>query len=252
MFARKTTTSARPCSGAISPHERLDESVPELDILWQPLSAPPSQNVEGLLLETGHVTEAQLVQARMMAAQTPGKSLAQVLVSMRVADEAVILSAVARSLGLSFEQPEPEQIDPEVFQLLATPYIQKHGIVPFRFDAGRLVVGVVDPNNIFLLDEVRQKTGKQLKTAVTTPAHIIRVIAHFTAHAAHSQVDQIIKDAITGESTTSDEAPADGADLEKLGNESPIIRFVNHLISEAIRQSASDIHIEPNETALRI
>ncbi|HWE02070.1 MAG TPA: ATPase, T2SS/T4P/T4SS family [Tepidisphaeraceae bacterium] len=250
MFARKTTTSAGP--GAIAPHERLDEPLPELDMLWQPVSAAPSHNIEGLLLQSGHVTEAQLTQARMMAAQTPGKSLAHVLLSMRVADEAVILSAVARSLDLPFEQPDPQQIDPEAFALLPPHYIQKHLVAPFRFDAGRLVIGIVDPNNVFLLDEVRRKTGKPLKTTVTTPAHILRLIAHATAHANGSQVNQIIKDATTGESLAGDDATGDGADLEKLGSESPIIRFVNHLISEGIRQGASDIHIEPKETALRI
>ena len=106
-----------------------------------------------------------------------------------------MLAAQAQTLGLPFEQPTAEQVDPEAFGLLPPEYIRKHGVAPLRFEADRLVVATTDPNNIFLLDEVRRKTGKPLTTVVTPAADIHRLIEQMTSDAVDFHVDQIIKEA---------------------------------------------------------
>jgi type IV pilus assembly protein PilB len=252
MFGRKTTTSNRSAAPALTPPEALDEALPELETLWRPTQAPARKSVEELLLERGQISEEQLARARQIAAKTPGKGLAHVILAMHAASEAHVLAALAQTLGLAFEQPTREQVDPAAFALLAPDYMRKHGVVPLRFEAGRLVVAVADPNNIFLLDALRGKTSKPLATVVTPSADIDRLVEQITGDDVHFNVDQIIKEAARDDAAAARETKEELTDLEKLGSESPIIRFVNYLVFEAIKQGASDIHIEPKEKALKI
>src|SRR5207302_748610 len=120
----------------------------ELDQLWSPSTSNVRKSVEQLLLERGHISEEQLAQAKTVQAQTPGKTLAHVLLTMNAASESQILSALAETLGLAFETPEKQHIDPEAFALLSPDYIRKHLVMPLRFDGNLLVVAMTDPNNI--------------------------------------------------------------------------------------------------------
>jgi type IV pilus assembly protein PilB len=253
MFGRKSTTSEAPPLKEVSDDAVVqDDSSLELDTLWEPTAAPARKSVEALLLERGQITEEQLAQAQKVAEQTPGKGLAQILLTMNAASEAQILSALAETLGIPFEQPTREQMDKAAFEMLNTDYIRKHLVLPIRFEGERLVVGVVDPNNVFLMDELRRKTKRDLRTVVTTGADITRVVEQMMAGTSDTKVDDIIKDIAEDDVQVVKEVKDDVTDLEKIGNESPIIRFVNYLIFDAIKQGASDIHIEPKEKALKI
>src|SRR4051794_27709609 len=79
--------------------------------LWQPEQTKARKTVEALLLERGHISEEQLAQAKNVLAQTPGKSVAQILLTMSAASESQILSALAETHGLPFETPERSTID---------------------------------------------------------------------------------------------------------------------------------------------
>jgi type IV pilus assembly protein PilB len=259
MFGRKTTTSETPAAGRAKPAggqavatPAAEDDLPDLEMLWQPEAAPVKQGIEALLLERKQITEEQLAQAKQVSSQTPGKSLAQILLTMNAASEAQILSALAETLRLPFEQPAREAVDANAFSLLPPDYIRKHFVVPLRFEGERLVVGVVDPNNVFLLDEVRRKTKRELSSVVTTTADVGRIVELMTANLTDTRVDEIIKDVAEDDVQIVKEAKDDVTDLEKIGNESPIIRFVNYLIFDAIKQGASDIHIEPKEKELKI
>lgn len=259
MFGRRS-------SAPVAPEPRnLNESGPDesstFEPLWQPTEQRVRKSVEQLLLERKQISEDQLLQARQVASQTPGKSLTQILLTMNVASEAQILSALAETLGLEFVTPDKEQIDPEAYRLLAPEYIRKHFVLPLRFEglgddnsAKTLVVAVTDPNNVFLLDEVRAKTKRTLRMVVCLPTDVNRIVEQMTsnADATSAQVEEIIKDINEDDVQVMKESKDDVTDLEKLGNESPIIRFVNYLIFDAIKQGASDIHIEPKEKELKI
>src|SRR5205807_2031701 len=98
--------------------------------------------------------------------QTPGKTITQILLTMNAASEGQVLSAMAEQLGLVYEVPEKSGIDEKAFALLAPEYIRKNFVLPMRFDGETLIVGMADPNNVFLIDELRRKTRRQIKTVV--------------------------------------------------------------------------------------
>jgi type IV pilus assembly protein PilB len=245
MFGKRTTSQGTDETAVI-------EASPSLE-LWSPAAAKTRKTVEQLLLERGQVTEEQLVQARNVQSQTPGKSIPQILLTMNAASEAQVLSAVAETLGLAFETPERSKVDPNAFALLQADYIRQRLVLPLRFEENKLVLAVTDPNNVFLLDEVKRKLKRDIKTVVTTGADITRVVEQMTTSTTDIKVDEIIKDMSEDDVQVVKETESeDVSDLAKMGNESPIIRFVYYLIHDAIKQGASDIHIEPKEKALKI
>jgi type IV pilus assembly protein PilB len=248
MFGRRHTSSE---TAAID--ESADERG-EFEPLWQPAQARAARkSVENLLLERGQITDEQLTQARNMQAQTPGKSLAQILLTMNAASEGQILAALAETLGLTFETPDRGQIEQNAFDLLPTDYIRKHLVLPLRIQDRALVVGMADPTNVFLIDEVKRKTKRDVRVVVTTPADIARIVEQITTNASDLKVDEIIKDMADDDvQVVKESASEDVTDLEKMGSESPVIRFVNYLIFDAIKQGASDIHIEPKEKTLKV
>src|SRR3954471_10826686 len=116
MFGRRQN-STTPTDLASTRDPRSGDPVGDFQSLWEPDSGTAKKSVEQLLLERGHITEEQLDQARKVAAQTPGKTLAQILATMNAATEPQLLSALAETLGVPFETPDKSQIDPEAFGL---------------------------------------------------------------------------------------------------------------------------------------
>jgi type IV pilus assembly protein PilB len=114
------------------------------------------------------------------------------------------------------------------------------------------VVGMPDPNNVFLLDEIRRRTRCEVRVVVVTPTDVTRMCEQMTADAVNVEVDKIVKDVVDEDFQILDTIKEDVNDLAKTGNDAPIIRFVNYLVFEAIKQGASDIHIEPKDKELKI
>ena len=221
--------------------------------LWAPTRKTLRKTVDQLLLERKQISAEQLLEAQQMQAQTPGKPISQLLLSMNVASEAQILSALAETMGLLFESPAKDSVSRDAFALLPLEYIKKYQVVPLGFDEDVLTIGMVDPTNVFIVDEVKRRTRKLPKVQVITTADLTRVIESMsTESSADAQVDDIIKDVADDDIQIIQSRHDDVADLEKMGNESPIIRFVNYVIHDAVKQGASDIHIEPKEKALKI
>ena len=234
------------------------EDLPDLGLdggaqeIWAAPKQARRKTVDQLLLERGQISEEQLDQAMQVQAKMPGKPLAQVLLSMNVATESQILSALAETLDLPFQSPLKEATTKEAFELLSLDYIKKYQIVPLRYEEDILIVGMVDPSNVFILDEVKRRTQKLPKVYVITSSDLAKVIEQYSDSTGDGHMDEIIKDVADDDVQLIQAKSDDVADLEKIGSESPIIRFVNYVIQDAVKQNASDIHIEPKEKELRI
>jgi len=257
MFGRRTTTTnaaATPAAAANKPSSDGFES----EQLWEPVQAPKQKkSIEQLLLERGQISEEQLDQAKKVQSQTPSKTVTQVLLTMNACTENQILAAQAEMMGVPYESPAKAEVDPQAFALLPQEYIKKQGVIPLRFEgednAKVLVVGMADPNNVFLYDEIRRRLKRQTRYVAVSNSDIIKLVELMSlGNESTEKVDEILKDVKEDDVQIVKEEADSATDLEKAGNESPIIRFVNYLIADAIKQGASDIHIEPKEKALKI
>ena len=250
MFGRRTT------SAILEPGDIAEPTVaapPEILQVFTPKTPRERKSIEQLLLERGHIAEEQLLQAKQVQSQTPGKQIAQILLGMNAASEAQILDALAECLGLPFEQPDRSEIEMDAFGLLPADYILKHLTLPIRFDAKAVVLGMTDPANVFLVDEIKRKIRRDCRVVIVPSADIHRLVEQLTSStAADVKVDEIIKDMAEDDVQLVTESKDDVTDLEKAAGESPVIRFVNFLIFDAIKQGASDIHIEPKEKSLKV
>src|SRR5437870_7763655 len=119
MFGRRTSSSALATESlspsAVTDGEPADLPSQEVVQVFTPKKERPRRSVEQLLLERGHVTEEQLAQAKQVQSQTPGKQIAQILLTMNAASEAQIVSAQAECLGLAFEVPDKTEVDGQAF-----------------------------------------------------------------------------------------------------------------------------------------
>ncbi|HKV45062.1 MAG TPA: type II secretion system ATPase GspE [bacterium] len=197
-----------------------------------------------VLVEAGLITPAQLAEA--IDLQKQGKErLGRVLIGMGVGSEKDIAKAIAKQLGLEFV--DLDDYIPEEEALLALPehLARRHQLIPLAMVDGRLRLGMVDPLDVLALDDVRRQMGCELEPTVIAYDGFTRVLNQYPA------LDEGVKAMIQEIKTESDEEM--GLDsLRKLVDEAPVVRLVSSIILQAVRQRASDIHIEAQEQRVRV
>ena len=192
-----------------------------------------------LLLEQGLVSRDQLQAAQAEAARS-GQPLKRVLVQKGFVSEADLTALIAVQSGVMSLDLANHLIKPEVVQLVPEALARKHTLVPVFAIGESLTVAMDDPLNFFAIDELRLKAKREIKTVVASETSIRQAIEqYYGAAGTIADVAQAIQEAALPQNEK--EAAA----------EAPIIRLVNLLIMQAVRERASDIHIEPGEGVLR-
>lgn len=240
--------------GAPVPPSNNDDA---LAALWTPdAQASQRKTVEDLLVEQGTVDAEKILQAKSVQATSRGKKLSQILLEMGAVKEEDVQRALAQVMGLTYQVVDIKLVDRRAFEFLNAEFMKSRGCCGVRIDESGLTLGVVDPADVFLVDELKRKAGgKPVKIVVVCQAHINATIEAANAQGADSggeKFDEIIKDMGHEELEIVEEEKDDVTDLAKASGESPVIRLVNFLIFDAIKQGASDIHIEPREKRLVI
>ena len=234
-----------------------DESLSDL---WSPEQGSESSQTRDLgelLLERGAIDALLLDNARKLVEKTPGAVLANVLLEMNVAESA-IQSAVADLANMLFEAVDPQTIDYRRLKQLGYETCKEAGIMPLRMQGKRLILGMVRPDNLLIIDEVRHKMSVAVKPVVICRRDIAAVFDSFkyeeeekTPADTDFDVDAIIA-GIDEDDVEVVETKEQELDLEKMAGESPVIRYVNYLIFNAVKEGASDIHVEPQEKGLQV
>jgi len=193
-----------------------------------------------MLVDSGVVTEAQLVDA-LEIQKAKGGQLGRVLVDLGFATQASILQILADQIGIRFV--EFKDVHPDANAVAAVPreLAVRYTLMPVGFDAkGRLVVAMADPQNVLALDDLRIVTGFDCMPAIATREDITSQIEDSYRVAAHVTDDL--------EEAFSDEL----AGLAEVTSDAPIVKLVNFMITKAVTERASDIHIEPQDKKLRV
>ena len=212
-----------------------------------------------LLVEREAVTAAQLTNALNVIKQSPGASLPDVLMEME-AEQANVQRVVAEIHRLTFHELDTESpdeaVDGTLIQRLTPAFCKKHRLLPIGKTGGRLVLGVVRPDDIFLVDDVRRRLGaSSTKLMIITPADLAAILEHYgETETEDLNLEEILGDIgdIEEDDVQLSSASVDSVDLEKEAGESPVIRYVNYILQTAVKEGASDIHIEPGEDKLKV
>ncbi len=166
-----------------------------------------------------------------------------------------ILAAKASLYGLEFRHIKPEDVEKEAFEKLDINFIKDSLICPIAIEKGPekgevLVVATSEPGDVFAIEEVKRRTRMELKVVVCSAEAIKAVCDSFKDEKIDYNFDGIISDMTEVEVVREQEKESE--DLEKMAAQSPVIKFVNNLISRAVNDGASDIHIEPKEKFTKI
>ncbi|HKX11656.1 MAG TPA: type II secretion system ATPase GspE [bacterium] len=207
------------------------------------------KSLGNILLENTPLTEAQLEEG-LLVQREKGIKLGEALVQLRFMKHDDILKAVSIQLGIPYlSKIEPENIASDAFAPVSINFAKRNELIPLSRTADRVEVAIADPINIAALDDLRLLYGASVRPVIASSAEITEAIN--IVYNRGSGADRTVMSDLQEESlenlTQELEEPQD---LLESDDEAPIIRLVNSLIFRAVKQKASDIHIEPFERDL--
>lgn len=211
-----------------------------------------TKDVADILLEIGKITAEQHANVRKEQSTRPGCDAELILLEKNLikSDDADISKAKAELSGMEFQQIDPQKVNRQAFEKLDVDFIKSNDIIPIAIEDGTLVVATSDPANIFAVEDVKRRTQMELRVVACSAEDINSVCELFEENKKECNVDEIISDMTEVEVVKEQEDISE--DLEEMAGQSPIIKFVNYLISNAIKEGASDIHIEPKDKYTKI
>jgi type IV pilus assembly protein PilB len=196
-----------------------------------------------ILLEGGLVSHTQL-EAAYEEQQRVGRALGRVLIEQGVLTESQLVAALATQIGLRFVDLSEFSVDGSAIGRVPGTVCRRHSAMPIGFEDGKLLVAMADPANVFAIDDIRSLTGMDVKPVVATRADITGAIDRY--YRADSDLDDI--SAVLDAQEEEDEL----SKVKEIVEDAPIVKYVNLLITQAIQDRASDIHLEPTEHDLRV
>lgn len=207
------------------------------------------KSLGNILLENTPLTEAQLEEG-LLVQREKGIKLGEALVQLRFMKHDDILKAVSIQLGIPYlPKIEPENIASDAIAPVSINFAKRNELVPLRRHADHIEVAIADPVNIAALDDLRLLYGTSIRPVIASSAEITEAIN--IVYNRGTGTDRTVMSDLQEESlenlTQELEEPQD---LLESDDEAPIIRLVNSLIFRAVKQKASDIHVEPFEKDL--
>jgi type IV pilus assembly protein PilB len=206
-----------------------------------------------LLLARGVVTAEQIEKA-LTEQKEKGhrKLLGELLVEMGYCTENQIAAALAEAYSVPYAQVGPKICDPKALEILPREFLEEHIILPLFKVYDVLTVAVSEPTNVFLIDEIGRISGCKVQVVCATTKDIKATLQTYLPAANVFVIDDIIDDKGLEDFTLLENITQDISNLEEVAGQSPVVKLVNYLLYNAVKENASDIHIEPDDKKLRV
>jgi type IV pilus assembly protein PilB len=227
------------------------------------------------LVAKGVISAEQLAEARDVQRSAPG-DIGRIIVDLGFADEKAVTEVRAETLGLPFVNLSTQRIDASAVNSVPEHIAKRHKVIPIAKNGNKLIVAVVNPNDPFAVQDIKLASGAQQVAIVLAteddvmdaidrmyksggssivepgPASNDANVAPSSAPGQSPALSAEFRQAIAGYGAREDIAEEDTESIAKVSEEAPIIRIANTIIQQAIRDSASDIHVEPDKRSLRV
>ena len=178
-----------------------------------------------------------------------GKSLADAVIDSGLVERGQILAAVAEYLGYEYLATPPNNVEENIAGCVRASAARMYAVVPYKVSDTSVSLLAQDPFNPAIIDDLTFTLNKDITIVVCNPEHIDSLLIA-TYGEEDSSIDDILGD--LGESFTESQEDLSEGDLADMANQTPIIRFVNLVLQQAIKDKASDVHFEPFEDQFRI
>jgi len=208
----------------------------------------------GQVLVSRGVVTAEAIDKALEQQRDQGhrKLLGELLVEMNYCSENEIAGALAEAYGVPYAQITPKVCDAKVVESLPRDFLEKHIVLPLFKVYDVLTIAVSEPTNVFLIDELERVSGCRVQVVCATMKDIKATLQTYLPAANVFVIDDIIDEDGLDDFTLIENIAEDISNLEEIAGQSPVVKLVNYLLFNAVRENASDIHIEPDDKKLRV
>lgn len=210
------------------------------------------KSLEKILLEQKLISAESLNLAKEDAKKS-AISLEKALIRQALVNNDRIASVVAKEIGVPFVDLADYTVDKEVVKLIPKEVATKYTLIPLFKVGNSLTLAMADPSDIIAIDEVHLKSKCDIDPVLSISSAIVSAIDNY--YGVRGDIEQIVEDISEedmGKMLEKLQKSEDLKDSSQLAEEAPLIRLVNLLIVQAMKEHASDIHIEPDEQMLRV
>jgi type IV pilus assembly protein PilB len=208
-----------------------------------------------ILLKESLITQEQLQKALEFQRANGGK-LGSCLTKMGFITDDDITGVLSRQYGVPSINLKFYEIDPNVIKLIPQDTALRYQVIPLSRVGSVLTIAMTDPTNVFAMDDIKFMTGFNVEPVVASESAIGEAITRFYggSDGDSEELSKMMKDLVDDEELelAAEEAELDAASLEKAAEEAPIIKLVNLVLTDSVKRGASDIHLEPYETEMRV
>lgn len=199
-----------------------------------------------LLVYAGKITETQLKDVLAIQKKT-GKKIGEVLVSEKFVTEDDIIEVLEFQLGIPHVNLDKFEINKDVATIIPENIVRRYELMAIDKREDLLIVAMVDPLNIFALDDVKLSVKREIQPVISTRGKILRAIDKFYSEKATKKVVEEFEERFLAIDTED----VEDAELLEVAT-APIVKLLNSIIEQAVRERASDIHIEPSSEDIRV
>src|SRR3954466_12476461 len=216
-----------------------------------------SQRLGDLLVKEKIITPEQLEQASKVQKEQSCR-LGSALVKLGFLSDEDVTNFLSRQYGVPAINLSYFEIDPAVVKLIPFETAKRYQILPLSRVGASLTIAMVDPTNVFAMDDIKFMTGFNIEPVVASETSILEGIekVYITSQQPEEDLDSAMSSlsdiADSDVELQSEEAEAGLAELEKAAEEAPIVKLVNMVLTDAVKRGASDIHIEPYDKDFRV
>lgn len=197
-----------------------------------------------ILIGRNLITEDQLQQAlEYQSVRGQNKRLGEILVELNFIDEKRLVQMLEFHLDIPYIDLAEYLLDPQLADLIPENLARRHKVIPLEVKGNTLVVACVDPSDVIALDDIRKTTQYRIEPLIATYKEIEKALNEL--YIVSEQEEDLFQD--LDDSAEVEETDYELDELQKMVEDAPIVRLANLIISRAIQERASDIHLEPQE-----
>ena len=204
-----------------------------------------------ILIDLGYLNDDQLWDILEEQKQSPGEIIGQVAVRMGHVTEEQVTEALAEQWGMPLINLAETNVPPHVLEIVPETMADIYKIMPISLKDNVLTVAMADPQNVGALDDLRNFLGHEVRGAISSRQDVEEAISRYYSDREET-IEDVIGDLTTDEDLNTGVRGYDLASEEELSDAAPIKKLLNMVILLAIRDQASDIHLEPFEDEFKI